>query len=106
MGETVFVAFMAAVVSAIFSGGAGFWLATTRANTRLTVLEDKTERCLDSLEKNTTATAHRISVLLRIVIDLARRTPGFEFRTADIFEITSLEPDFVAERHPQSESTL
>jgi hypothetical protein len=92
MIETIFVALFAAAVSSILSGAGGFWLATTRANTRLTMLEENSERCIASLADHTASVDHRLSVMLRIMIDLARKTPGFEFRTADLFELTSLEP--------------
>lgn len=99
MSDTIFVALFSAAVSAIFSGAGGFWLATTRANARLTKLEEHSELCLDQINSHIASADHRLSVILRIMIDLAGKIPGFQFRAADLLELTSLEPGAFRQSH-------
>lgn len=90
---------IAIVLTALISGGGGFMLAVNRASVRMALIErsisDNTAHwrdCQDSLTKTSELNGKRLQLVLRLLIDVARKS-NIEIRTADVLELTSLIPE-------------
>ena len=77
--------FVAALLSSVLSGGAGFLAATVRQGTKLALLEREhilIKQQADKIES-------RLKMVLRLTIDIARKN-NVEIRAADILEMADV----------------
>lgn len=78
---------IASLLSALLSGGFGYAVAMVRRDTKVALLEREHILLKEHTERNDA----RLSLVLRLVVDIAQKS-GVEVRTTDLLEIAALSP--------------